>query len=157
MNCRLMLANKVRQATSSGVPRRFMRAALAAAATAESGSINVDAIDLAQWQEDYGDNADSDAADDGDSDGADYLSWQRNLHPANGVAPITSVPEPAFATTIMLYLTSSAIFSTVPYVTKSPSQNSGNAESIVGERECNIARLLSDFSSSELSTALFNR
>jgi len=47
--------------------------------------------DLAQWQGDFGVNAMSD----GDSDGADFLTWQRQLGGAATVAATAAVPEPA--------------------------------------------------------------
>jgi hypothetical protein len=56
---------------------------------------DVDGIDLAQWQGDYGVNGHSDADGDGDSDGADFLQWQRQLGsgaPLTGAAAV--VPEP---------------------------------------------------------------
>ena len=39
----------------------------------------VDGLDLAQWEDDYGINGDSDADGDGDSDGSDLLAWQRDF------------------------------------------------------------------------------
>jgi hypothetical protein len=57
------------------------------------GSVN--GLDLAQWQEDYGVNGDSDADGDGDSDGRDFLIWQRNFTGDEPPAAIKSVPEPA--------------------------------------------------------------
>jgi hypothetical protein len=59
---------------------------------------NVDSLDLAEWQDDYGLNADSDADFDGDTDGADFLVWQRQFGQSTLplVASATaSVPEPA--------------------------------------------------------------
>jgi len=48
--------------------------------------------DLAQWQGDFGVNAMSD----GDSDGADFLTWQRQLGSvAAGKLTSAAVPEPA--------------------------------------------------------------
>jgi hypothetical protein len=61
---------------------------------------NVDSLDLAQWQGDYGLNADSDADEDGDTDGADFLVWQQQF--GQSTLPLvasstatTQVPEPA--------------------------------------------------------------
>jgi hypothetical protein len=57
---------------------------------------DVDADDLAQWQDDFGLNGDSDADGDGDSDGADFLAWQQQL--GSGVpivAAAGALPEPA--------------------------------------------------------------
>lgn len=54
----------------------------------------VDGLDLARWQEDFGQNRDSDADADGDSDGDDFLTWQRQAG-ANLPAPTESIPEPA--------------------------------------------------------------
>jgi hypothetical protein len=51
----------------------------------------VDSGDLAQWQGDFGQNADSDADIDNDSDGADFLAWQR------GFSGLPSVPGGAVA------------------------------------------------------------
>ncbi len=70
---------------------------------------SVDALDLAQWQGDYGLNTDSDADQDGDTDGADFLIWQRQL--GMGAMPSASqtVPEPFGASLLwsgMLYLAS---------------------------------------------------
>ena len=66
----------------------------------------VDAADLAQWQGDFGANADSDADDDGDSDGDDLLAWQRQL--GSGLPAVGSsaaVPEPATFTLLILAAT----------------------------------------------------
>lgn len=54
---------------------------------------DVDGVDLAQWEGDYGINGESDADGDNDSDGLDFLVWQRNY---TGSLPpsITAVPEP---------------------------------------------------------------
>lgn len=54
----------------------------------------VDGLDLARWQEDFGQNRDSDADADGDSDGDDFLTWQRQ-DGASLPAPTESIPEPA--------------------------------------------------------------
>ncbi|MBA3484781.1 MAG: autotransporter-associated beta strand repeat-containing protein [Pirellulales bacterium] len=55
----------------------------------------VDGDDLAQWQGDFGANADSDADNDGDSDGADFLSWQRQAgNGAPATAAADAIPEP---------------------------------------------------------------
>jgi hypothetical protein len=63
-----------------------------------NGNGTVDEDDLAQWEGDYGINANSDADEDGDSDGNDFLIWQRNVSPAIGSATTgTAVPEPASA------------------------------------------------------------
>jgi beta-glucanase (GH16 family) len=60
---------------------------------------SVDAADLAVWQNAYGlstgaDREDGDADGDGDVDGRDFLAWQRELTPAEGVSAL-SVPEPS--------------------------------------------------------------
>jgi amidase len=56
----------------------------------------VDAADLAQWQGDFGQNADSDADNDNDSDGADFLAWQRHFNSAPPALTIADpIPEPA--------------------------------------------------------------
>lgn len=56
---------------------------------------DVDAADVAQWQEDFGLNGDSDADGDGDSDGADFLIWQRQLGTGVNELPASHlVPEP---------------------------------------------------------------
>jgi uncharacterized protein YjbI with pentapeptide repeats len=69
----------------------------------------VDAADLAHWQGDFGQNADSDADNDHDSDGADFLAWQRQF---NGAPPALNtadpVPEPA---ALLLALAALAIVS----------------------------------------------
>lgn len=58
----------------------------------------VDALDLAQWEEDYGLNGDSDADDDGDSDGDDFLVWQDQFGQNTlSLATSQTVPEPATA------------------------------------------------------------
>lgn len=54
----------------------------------------VDGLDLARWQEDFGQNRDSDADADGDSDGQDFLTWQRQAG-VNLSALTESIPEPA--------------------------------------------------------------
>jgi hypothetical protein len=62
----------------------------------------VDAADLAQWESDYGVNADSDADGDGDSDGKDFLIWQRQLGQSSlPLAAAQAVPEPAAALLIL--------------------------------------------------------
>jgi hypothetical protein len=55
----------------------------------------VDADDLAQWQTNFGLNADSDADGDGDSDGSDFLAWQRQLGSTTAAAATDEVPEPS--------------------------------------------------------------
>ena len=55
------------------------------------GDGDVDAVDLAEWEGDFGANPDSDADLDGDTDGDDFLVWQRNV----GATPaLAAVPEP---------------------------------------------------------------
>lgn len=49
-----------------------------------NNSGDVDGADLAQWEGDYGQNADSDANGDLDSDGLDFLIWQRQFGQAPG-------------------------------------------------------------------------
>jgi hypothetical protein len=62
---------------------------------------DVDAMDLAIWQGDYGVDDDGDADDDGDSDGMDFLIWQREYTAASLTAAVT-VPEPgAIALAVM--------------------------------------------------------
>jgi len=59
---------------------------------------NVDALDLAQWEGDFGINDESDADGDGDSDGADLLVWQQQLGTSPPLfASSQAVPEPATA------------------------------------------------------------
>lgn len=53
----------------------------------------VDGIDLAQWEDDFGQNGQSDADRDGDSDGADFVYWQRQFGATSG-ADARIVPEP---------------------------------------------------------------
>jgi hypothetical protein len=71
------------------------------------GDGDVDAGDLAVWQEAYAINAMADADGDGDSDGSDFLAWQRQhtgtLAP---LAIVQVVPEPMSA----LLLVSAVIF-----------------------------------------------
>lgn len=55
---------------------------------------DVDNDDLDQWEDDYGQNGDSDADGDGDSDGQDFLAWQRDFGIGTLSATI-AVPEPA--------------------------------------------------------------
>ncbi|MDZ4656360.1 MAG: hypothetical protein SH868_02150 [Bythopirellula sp.] len=58
---------------------------------------NVDGLDLAEWQGDYGLNSDSDADFDGDSDGRDFLIWQQQFGQSTLplIAASTAViPEP---------------------------------------------------------------
>ncbi|TWU27593.1 sialate O-acetylesterase [Bythopirellula polymerisocia] len=68
------------------------------AANASTADFNldgeVDLADLQRWQEDYGNNGYSDADGDTDSDGADFLSWQRDLNRSFPSAPKTQIPEP---------------------------------------------------------------
>ena len=58
----------------------------------------VDELDLAQWQGDYGIDAESDADFDGDTDGADFLIWQRQFGQTSSMleaAASVTVPEPS--------------------------------------------------------------
>jgi hypothetical protein len=67
-------------------------------------SADVDRDDLAQWQDDVGENALSDADNDGDSDGADFLGWQQQFGsgmPAAASA-VKFVPEPSALAVISL-------------------------------------------------------
>lgn len=59
------------------------------------GDGDVDGDDLAQWQGDFGLNADSDGDDDGDSDGGDFVLWQRNAGTVPAGSANVAVPEPA--------------------------------------------------------------
>lgn len=59
------------------------------------GDLDVDDLDLAKWQGDYGINGNSDADGDGDSDGRDFLIWQRNVGTGVPISSAVSVPEPA--------------------------------------------------------------
>ena len=60
-----------------------------------TGNGIVDAMDLQQWQGDFGLNDESDADGDDDSDGADFLIWQQNLGAPGQTAAAAAVPEPA--------------------------------------------------------------
>ena len=67
-----------------------------------NGDGNVDADDLAIWQQYYGASfgataGTGDADLDGDIDGADFLIWQRNLSSAGANPATTPTPEPASA------------------------------------------------------------
>ncbi len=58
---------------------------------------NVDALDLAEWQGDFGLNANSDADSDGDTDGRDFLIWQRQYGQSSlplVAGSTAAVPEP---------------------------------------------------------------
>ena len=59
------------------------------------GDGDVDGVDLSQWKDDFGVNADSDADKDGDTDGADFLIWQQNWSGCPSAAAAAAVPEPA--------------------------------------------------------------
>jgi hypothetical protein len=60
------------------------------------GDGDVDHEDLVQWQDDFGQNGNSDADGDNDSDGGDFLAWQLENGSGVGAAPISkAVPEPA--------------------------------------------------------------
>ena len=66
---------------------------------------NVDALDLAQWQGDFGQNDESDADGDGDSDGADFLVWQsQNGQSTLPIVAAASVPEPSSLILVLLSL-----------------------------------------------------
>ena len=58
----------------------------------------IDAGDLTLWQLQFGE-ADNDLSADGDGDGdvdgSDFLMWQRNVEPAEGLSPVDSIPEPS--------------------------------------------------------------
>jgi hypothetical protein len=79
---------------------------------------DVDGDDLAQWQDDFGLNADSDADNDGDSDGADFLAWQQQLgagsapalpvRAGSSVAPPAAVSEPASGLLVIALLAAGA-------------------------------------------------
>ncbi|MAT70331.1 MAG: hypothetical protein CMJ58_12500 [Planctomycetaceae bacterium] len=58
------------------------------------GDGDVDAMDLSQWQGDYGLNGDSDANGDGLTTGADFLAWQREFGMSNTSSTALGVPEP---------------------------------------------------------------
>jgi Endonuclease/Exonuclease/phosphatase family len=65
----------------------------------------VDALDLAQWEEDYGVNGNADADGDGDSDGDDFLVWQQQIGQSSSLlATSQTVPEPATAWFVLLGL-----------------------------------------------------
>jgi autotransporter-associated beta strand protein len=65
----------------------------------------VNAIDLSQWQLDYGLNGNSDANGDGDSDGRDFLVWQRYFNDGSLDAGVfKAVPEPTCLTLIILFV-----------------------------------------------------
>ncbi len=69
-----------------------------------NGDGSVDATDLAQWQDDFGVNNESDADGDGDSDGRDFLIWQRNFPAVGGlVAGAIAVPESTSAVLLSLF------------------------------------------------------
>ncbi len=55
----------------------------------------VDDADLAQWEDDYGVNGDSDADNDGDSDGDDFLIWQQQYGMSTAFSAVQVVPEPS--------------------------------------------------------------
>ena len=60
----------------------------------------VNALDLAQWEGDFGLNGDSDANGDGESNGADFLIWQQQ----NGLSSLmasSAVPEPSSAAILL--------------------------------------------------------
>ncbi|MEQ8835674.1 MAG: PEP-CTERM sorting domain-containing protein, partial [Lacipirellulaceae bacterium] len=59
------------------------------------GDGDIDGADLAQWQGDYGLNADSDVNNDGSSDGLDFLAWQREFTGPSSTASGSPVPEPS--------------------------------------------------------------
>lgn len=66
----------------------------------EDGFVN--ALDLAQWQGDYGLNDESDADGDGESDGDDFLVWQTQNGQSSMIAAASqTVPEPATALLLM--------------------------------------------------------
>jgi uncharacterized protein YjbI with pentapeptide repeats len=68
-----------------------------------SGDGVVDAVDLADWQGDFGLHDESDADGDGDSDGSDFLAWQRLLgQGTSAVTTTASVPEPESAVALAL-------------------------------------------------------
>lgn len=62
----------------------------------------VNAADAAQWQGDYGVNADSDANGDGLSGGIDLVAWQRALTSGTAVPTVWPVPEPSVGVLIAL-------------------------------------------------------
>jgi hypothetical protein len=81
------------------VSKRFLLGTAPPPVFATRGDLNedgmVDAADLAQWQNDFGVNGDSDADLDGDSDGADFLIWQRSLEATASAPSPAMAPEPA--------------------------------------------------------------
>ena len=56
--------------------------------------LTVNGLDLAQWQADFGIDADSDADGDGDSDGADFLLWQQHFGESAASGAAAAIPEP---------------------------------------------------------------
>jgi hypothetical protein len=96
---------------------------VAAGATADfDGNGQVDADDLAEWQNDFGPAAGSDADGDGDSDGHDFLAWQRQLQaPApSPSATIATVPEPSAAALACLTAIARASFRRRPHQSRWP-------------------------------------
>lgn len=74
---------------------------------------NVDDLDLAEWQSDYGLGNGSDADADGDTDGADFLVWQRQFGQSTLplLASSAAVPEP----TGLVLLSLAALLSALPH------------------------------------------
>ncbi|MCA9259402.1 MAG: autotransporter-associated beta strand repeat-containing protein, partial [Planctomycetales bacterium] len=61
------------------------------------GDGDVDAFDLAIWENAYGTNSQGDADSDGDSDGQDFMAWQRQFGAPAQTPASVSVPEPSAA------------------------------------------------------------
>jgi len=71
---------------------------------------DVDALDLAMWEGDFGINGDSDADGDGDSDGFDFLVWQQQFGSgAPAISASSTIPEPSTAILLVMGLFSASI------------------------------------------------
>jgi len=65
-----------------------------------NGDGAVDELDLAQWEEDFGVNGDSDANGDGVSDGTDFVIYQREFG-STAVAQVTSISSELISVTVV--------------------------------------------------------
>ncbi len=77
----LLAATVLSQAIASQavVSQEYAPAAVVAAPADFDNDGDVDGNDLAQWEDNFGADANADADSDGDSDGADFLAWQRQF------------------------------------------------------------------------------
>jgi hypothetical protein len=79
------------------------------------GDGDVDDLDFAQWEGDFGVNGDSDADGDGDSDGVDFLLWQASRGLPAASPALATVPEPVTCAVVLATVLTLASIRTRPW------------------------------------------